>query len=141
MSKNSDRRRSLGAAALLAAGSAALIGQAHAQYTGPSAQPAAGAGAIAVPTATPHATTVEQALAAPDDATAVIEGFIVNKLKHEHYTFRDAAGKTIEIDLDDKYLPPGQVINDKTRVRITGEVDRHRFRPNDIDVKRIEILR
>lgn len=110
-----------------------------AQYTGPSAA-AATTGSIAVPSVTANVSTVEQALAAPDDAVAVIEGFIVNRLKHEHYTFRDDAGKTIEIDLDDKYLPPGRQINDKTRVRITGEVDRHRFRANDIDVKRIEIL-
>lgn len=141
MPGKSDPLRSFAAAALLIAGSGALVGQAQAQYTGPSAQPAAAGGTIAVPAAMPHAVTVEQALAAPDDATAVIEGFIINKLRHEHYTFRDDAGKTIEIDLDDKYLPPGQVINDRTRVRITGEVDRHRFRPNDIEVKRIEIVR
>jgi uncharacterized protein (TIGR00156 family) len=110
-----------------------------AQYTGPSGGVAT-TGSVNVPSVTSHVSTVERALVAPDDAVAVIEGYIVNRLKHEHYTFRDDSGKTIEIDLDDKYLPPGRQIDDKTRVRITGEVDRHRFRPNDIDVKRIEIL-
>ncbi|AVF41105.1 YgiW/YdeI family stress tolerance OB fold protein [Pandoraea apista] len=115
------------------------VAPAIAQYTGPTASPAT-TGSVMVPSVASHVTTVEQALVAPDDAVAVIEGFIVNRLKHEHYTFRDDAGRTIEIELDDKYLPPGRQITDTTRVRITGEVDRHRFRPNDIDVKRIEIL-
>lgn len=110
-----------------------------AQYTGPAAS-AATTGSVVVPSVTSNVSTVEHALVAPDDAVAVIEGYIVNRLKHEHYTFGDDTGKTIEIELDDKYLPPGRQITDKTRVRITGEVDRHRFRPSDIDVKRIEIL-
>lgn len=110
-----------------------------AQYMGPSAG-AATTGSVVVPSAMPHVATVGQALAAPDDAMTVIEGYIVNRLKHEHYTFRDDTGRTIEIELDDKYLPPGRQINDKTRVRISGEVDRHLYRPNDIDVKHIEIL-
>ena len=110
-----------------------------AQYMGPSAG-AATTGSVVVPSAMPHVATVAQALAAPDDAMAVIEGYIVNRLKHEHYTFRDDTGRTLVIELDDKYLPPGQQINDKTRVRITGEVDRHHLRANDIDVTRIDIL-
>ncbi|MDR3399715.1 MAG: NirD/YgiW/YdeI family stress tolerance protein [Pandoraea sp.] len=135
-SKNTRLKPLLCAAAFFGVLSAA---PAIAQYTGPSGG-AATTGSVNVPSMASHVSTVEQALVAPDDAVAVIEGYIVNRLKHEQYTFRDDAGKTIEIDLDDKYLPPGRQINDKTRVRITGEVDRHRFRPNDIDVKRIEIL-
>ncbi|VVE11335.1 YgiW/YdeI family stress tolerance OB fold protein [Pandoraea terrigena] len=110
-----------------------------AQYVGPSAGTAM-TGSVVVPSAMPHIATIGQALNAPDDAMAVIEGYIVNRLRHEHYTFRDDTGRTIVIELDDKYLPPGHQINDKTRVRITGEVDRHHLRANDIDVKRIEIL-
>ncbi|BDD94013.1 NirD/YgiW/YdeI family stress tolerance protein [Pandoraea sp. XJJ-1] len=110
-----------------------------AQYMGPAASVAT-TGSVVVPSAMPHVATVGQALAAPDDAMTVIEGYIVNRLRHEHYTFRDDTGRTIVIELDDKYLPPGHQINDKTRVRITGEVDRHHLRANDIDVKRIDIL-
>ncbi|WP_058378355.1 YgiW/YdeI family stress tolerance OB fold protein [Pandoraea norimbergensis] len=128
--------------AMLLASAAALgalsATPAIAQYTGPGAPPAA---AVAVPSVMPSVVSVQQALSAPDDSQAVIEGFIVNRIKHEHYTFRDDAGHTIEIELDDKYLPPGVKIDDKTRVRITGEVDRHRHRPSDIDVKRLEIIR
>ena len=110
-----------------------------AQYTGQTTG-AATTGGVVVPSFAPQISTVAQALTAHDDAPAVIEGYIVNRLKHEHYTFRDDTGRTIEIELDDKYLPPGRQINDKTRVRISGEVDRHLYRPNDIDVKHIEIL-
>lgn len=125
----------LAAAATVAALSAT---PASAQYTGPGA-PAAGS--TIGPAVMPGVTNVQQALSAPDDSQAIIEGFIVNRIKHEHYTFRDDAGHTIEIELDDKYWPQGVKIDDKTRVRITGEVDRHRHRPSDIDVKRLEIVR
>lgn len=135
MSKKSDRRMTLSIAAALVAVGLAATGPAHAQVNVPSS-----GGSVAVPTVGQHVTTVEQALAASRDLDVVLEGYIVNKLKHEHYTFRDATGKTIEIELDDKYLPPGREINDKTHVRIWGEVDTHRLKPNDIDVKRIEII-
>ncbi|WP_353189376.1 NirD/YgiW/YdeI family stress tolerance protein [Pandoraea pnomenusa] len=135
MSKKSDRRMTLSIAAALVAAGLATAAPAHAQVNVPSA-----GGSVAVPSASPRVATVEQALAASKDLEVVLEGYIVNKLKHEHYTFRDATGKTIEIELDDKYLPPGREINDKTHVRIWGEIDTHRLKPNDIDVKRIEII-
>lgn len=125
----------------LAVGSVALIGQAHAQYTGPAPRSAAPSGRVVVTAIAPHISTVEQALTAWDESIVVIEGQIVNKIRHEHYTFRDDAGKSIEIELDDKYLPPGQVIDETTRVRLTGEVDQNSFRPSEIDVKRIEIIK
>ncbi|AKC71013.1 YgiW/YdeI family stress tolerance OB fold protein [Pandoraea oxalativorans] len=111
----------------------------HAQINVPQAGTTAG-GTVAVPTVMPRAVTVEQALKAPKDMEAVIEGHIVNRIKHEHYTSQDPSG-TIEIELDDKYLPKGQQITPETLVRITGEVDTHRMKPNDIDVKRIDIVK
>ncbi|VVD64772.1 YgiW/YdeI family stress tolerance OB fold protein [Pandoraea anhela] len=138
MSKKSDRRLTLALAASLLAGGGFLSAPAQAQINVPQAGATAG-GSVAVPAAMPRATTVEQALKAPKDMEAVIDGHIINKLKPEHYTFQDASG-TIEIELDDKYLPPGRQITEKTRVRIIGEVDTHRMKANDIDVKRIEIL-
>ncbi len=137
MSIKSNRFAFLPVAAALIAGAFAFGSPAQAQVNVPSAS---AGGTVAVPAVMPRAVTVEQALAAPKDVEAVIEGYIVNKLKHEHYNFRDAAGKTIEIELDDKHLPPGREITEKTHVRIWGEVDKHRLKPNDIDVKRIEII-
>ncbi|MCI3208368.1 MULTISPECIES: NirD/YgiW/YdeI family stress tolerance protein [Pandoraea] len=138
MSKKSDRRLTLALAASLIAGGAALSVPAQAQINVPQAGGTAG-GTIAVPAVMPRAVTVEQALKAPKDMEAVIEGHIVNQLKHEHYTFKDASG-TIEVEIDDKYLPTGRQITDKTLIRIIGEVDTHRMKPNDIDVKRIEFV-
>ena len=136
MLKKSNRRVVvLPIAVVLMAGILAAATSAVAQVNAPVA-----GSDVAAPTVMPRAVTVEQALATPKDLEAVIEGYIVNRLKHEHYTFRDAAGKTIEIELGDKHLPPGREINDKTRVRIFGEVDFHRVKSNDIDVKRVEIL-
>lgn len=109
-----------------------------AQYTGPQAAGPAGA-AVNVPSAHPVISSVADALKAAKDAQVSLDGRIVNRIKHEHYTFEDATGR-IEIELDDKLLPPGVQINEKTRVRITGEVDRHRMRANDIDVKHFEVL-
>ncbi|UVA77498.1 NirD/YgiW/YdeI family stress tolerance protein [Pandoraea commovens] len=139
MSKKSERRLSLAVAASLIAGGVMLSAPAHAQINVPQAGTTAG-GSVAVPSAMPRAVTVEQALKAPKDMEAVIEGHIVNRIKHEHYTFQDASG-SIEIELDDKYLPTGQQITPQTLVRIFGEVDTHRMKPNDIDVKRIEIVK
>jgi uncharacterized protein (TIGR00156 family) len=113
-----------------------VVMPAYAQYTGPTTTPAP---AVNVPMASSTVASVKDALTAPDDTYVVLEGFILNRLRHEHYTFSDATGK-IEIELDDKYLPAGQAIDNKTRVRIAGEVDRHLYRPNDIDVKHIEIV-
>lgn len=135
MSKKSDRRLTLAVVAAMIAGGAVLGAPAHAQINVPQA-----GGTVAVPAAAmSRAVTVEQALKAAKDMEVIIEGRIVNKLKHEHYTLQDATG-TIEIELDDKYLPPGRQITEKTKVRIIGEIDTHRMKPNDIDVKRIEIL-
>ncbi|VVD67668.1 stress-induced protein YgiW [Pandoraea morbifera] len=135
MPRKSNRFAILPLAAALVAGAFVFASPAQAQINVPPA-----GGTVAVPAVMPRAVTVEQALAAPNDVEAVIEGYIVNKLKHEHYTFRDAAGKTIEIELDDKHLPPGREITEKTHVRIWGEVDKHQLKSNDIDVKRIEII-
>jgi uncharacterized protein (TIGR00156 family) len=108
----------------------------QAQYVGSETTPSP---RVNVPLAASSISSVKEALTAPDDTHVVLEGFIVNKLRHKHYTFSDATGK-IEIKLDDKYLPAGQTIDSKTRVRITGEIDRHFQRPNDIEVKHIEMV-
>ena len=101
----------------------ALAGVAAAQgFTGPGA----GAGV----------TTVAQAKQMADDSWVVLEGNIVNKVRHEHYTFQDGSG-SIVVDIDDKYWG-GQTVSPQDRVRIEGEVDREFTRPTEIEVKRIQ---
>ncbi|AKM28977.1 hypothetical protein AB870_00775 [Pandoraea faecigallinarum] len=142
MSKKSERRLTLALAGSLIAAGVMLSAPAQAQINVPQAG-AGGAtgGGVVAPAVMPRAVTVEQALAAKHDLEAVIEGHIVQKeSKHEHYTFRDAAGKTIVVDIDDKYIPTGREITPDTLVRIWGEVDVHRLKPNDIEVKKIEFV-
>ena len=141
MSKKNQRRLTLAAVASLIAAGFALTVPAQAQINVPPAAGATAGGVVAVPSVMPRATSVEQALKAPKHTDVLIEGRIVNKLKHEHYTFQDASGKSIQIELDDKYLPTGVKIDEKTLVRISGVVDTHRMKPNDIDVKHIEIVK
>lgn len=137
MSKQSDRRLLLATAASLIVGGLVFTASTQAQINVPQAT---GSGIVAVPAVMPRALSVDQALKAPKDTDVAIEGRIINKLKHEHYTFQDASNLTIEIELDDKYLPPGRQITEKTLIRIIGVVDTHRMKPNDIDVKRVEFV-
>ncbi|VVE61487.1 stress-induced protein YgiW [Pandoraea captiosa] len=141
MSKKSDRRLTLALAGSLIAAGVMLGAPAHAQINVPQAGAPGTGGSVAAPTVMPRAVTVEQALAAKQDIEAVIEGYIVQKeSKHEHYTFRDASGKTIIIEIDDKYVPSGREITPQTLIRIWGEVDVHHRKPNDIDVKKVEFV-
>lgn len=111
-------------------------------YRGPDNAPQQHRGAIASggyagPSNVSAVTTVAEALKADDDAPVVLEGYVTQRVAHEKYEFSDASGKIL-IEIDDKDWPAGQVISDTTKVRIFGEVDRHRFRPTDIDVDRIQ---
>lgn len=78
--------------------------------------------------------TVAQAKKAYDDTPVELTGYIVKKIGHEKYTFKDKTGQIrVEID-DDEWR--GVTVNAKTRVRIVGEVDKDR-NGTEIDVKYI----
>ncbi|KAA0949068.1 MULTISPECIES: NirD/YgiW/YdeI family stress tolerance protein [unclassified Pseudomonas] len=99
---------------------AALAG---AGYTGPGAQ---------------SVVTVAGAQAASDDTPVVLQGHIVSRLKdHEKYEFKDTTG-TIAVEIDDEDLPPVP-FNEKTQVKLTGEVDKG-LMSREIDVDRVEII-
>ncbi len=91
------------------------------------------------PSAREHANnTVREALNAKDDQEMALEGFIVNHLRKDKYTFRDKTGSiVIEIDKEDLYNID---IDDKTRVRIIGEVDKD-FSETTFDVDFIRIIK
>lgn len=110
-------------ALLVFAGTIAALA-AHAEYTGPAAAPVI--------------TTVAAAQKADDDAQVLLEGSITRRLSHEHYEFQDATG-TIHVEIDDKLLP-AQKFDQKSVVRLGGQVDRDR-NSREIDVKRFDILR
>lgn len=90
------------------------------------------------PSESARITTVEQALKAGDDSHVTLEGKITKRLtKDERYEFTDSTGTiVVEIDKDEW---PAQVIDDKTRVRLTGEIDRD-FNSVEVDVDRVEVI-
>lgn len=92
----------------------------QAQYVGPSS--------------IPSYNTVETILENPiDDMPVVLDGFIIKKVGKEKYIFTDGTGE-IRIDLDNKYLP-GQTFDDKTKVRIRGEVEKDFLQSPEIDIE------
>lgn len=90
-------------------------------YTGPGAQ------AI---------NSVAAAQEAGDDAHVVLQGHITRKLGDEKYEFKDSTG-TITVEIDDEDLPP-VAFDDKTQVKLTGEVDKG-LMSRGIDVDLVEI--
>ncbi len=97
---------------------------ASAQFVGPTAQGT---------TTNPNGiTSVKAAQDLRDDTKVTMEGNIVQSMGHEKYLFKDATGEImIEIDDDDWY---GLKVTPEDTVIIKGEVDRHTFKPTDIDV-------
>ncbi|AMR65657.1 MULTISPECIES: YgiW/YdeI family stress tolerance OB fold protein [Pseudomonadaceae] len=90
-------------------------------YTGPGAQ---------------ASNSVLAAQAAGDDAHVVLQGHITRKLGDEKYEFKDSTG-TITVEIDDEDLPP-VAFDDKTLVKLTGEVDKGLLQ-REVDVDRLEI--
>ena len=88
------------------------------------------------PGATPQVTTVAAALEAADDTHVVLEGQIVKRLQDELYEFKDATG-TIQVEIDDEDLPQ-VAFDDKTKVKLTGEVDKGMMK-REIDVDLVEV--
>lgn len=81
-----------------------------------------------------NANTVAQAKKAYDDAYVSLNGYIVQKVGDEKYTFKDSTGQ-IRVEIDDD-LWGGLTATPKTRVTIYGQVDKDNGR-TEIDVKRI----
>ena len=80
---------------------------------------------------------MKAALEAADDTPVVLQGTIVKRIKGDIYEFRDATG-SMKVEIDDEDFPPME-INDKTRVKLTGEVDRDLV-GREIDVEFVEVI-
>jgi uncharacterized protein (TIGR00156 family) len=66
--------------------------------------------------------TVEEVKTLPDDAPVVLQGYILNHIRSDHYTFQDDSGSiTVEID-DDEWRE--LIVSPSDKVEIRGEVDR-----------------
>lgn len=69
------------------------------------------------------------------DALVKIEGYIVRQINSDTYEFRDKTG-IIQLEIDRKRLP-NKPFDDKTALRVIGEVDYDLLRPVEIDVKEV----
>ena len=87
------------------------------------------------PGATSQITTFAAALEASDDAPVVLQGQIVRRIKGDIYEFKDATG-TMKVEIDDEDWPP-QAVDDKAKVKLTGEVDRD-LMGREVDVEFVE---
>ena len=92
-------------------------------YTGPGAQPV---------------TTVAAAKDAADDTPVVLQGYVTKKINNDDkYEFKDNSG-TITVEIDNEDLP-ATPFNEKTKVKITGQVEKH-LMSREVDVDLVEIV-
>ncbi len=86
----------------------------------------------------PAVVSVAAATAAADDAHVTVRGEIVDVLRREHYVLADASGR-VEIEIDDDLMRPEDV-RVGLRVEVTGEVERDRDEPVEIEAERVTML-
>ena len=88
---------------------------------------------------TSEMTTVKTVLkSGKDDQWVALEGKIVERIKGDHYRFRDATG-VIEVEIDD-HVFKGQKVTPDTLIRIEGEVDSELVGDNKVDVERLTVI-
>ncbi|KEQ13977.1 YgiW/YdeI family stress tolerance OB fold protein [Endozoicomonas numazuensis] len=112
--------------AFLAASTIALTtGNAFAEYTGPGS--------------TPKISDVASINKNPIDDTQVeLTGYLTKKIDKETYLFSDGKD-SIQVEIDSEDLPHVS-INEKTQVKISGEVEAGSFETTEIEVEKISII-
>lgn len=112
---------------LIALGASALFGaSATAQYVGT--------------TTVPTYRSVADVLKNPvDDAPVTLEGTISKQLGKKKYMFTDGTAE-IRIEVDRKHLP-ATPFDEKTRVRIQGDIEKDFMQSPEIDVKDLAIVK
>ena len=85
-------------------------------------------------------TTVKQVLDnGRDDQMVVLEGNLINQVRNDKYTLRDATG-TIVVEIDDRIFA-GQRVDSNTKVRVEGEIDTENMTPNEAEAPRLTVIR
>lgn len=85
-------------------------------------------------------TTVKQVLDnGRDDQMVVLEGNLINQVRSDKYTLRDATG-TIVVEIDDRIFA-GQRVDSNTKVRVEGEIDTEIMKPNEVEAHRLTVIR
>lgn len=117
-------RKTTLALATLVAAATLTPSTSHAQYTGPSADPAY--------------KSVADVLKNPvDDKEVLLTGKILRKVSNEKYIFSDGKDE-IRVEIDNEILPV-TAIDDKTTVEIRGEIEKDFMESPEIDVDTITI--
>lgn len=102
-----------------------MTAAAFAQYVGPST--------------TPAYRSVADVLKSPTDGAPVaFEGYIVRQVGKEKYIFSDRISE-IRIEIDQKHFP-ATPINENTKVRIRGEIEKDFLESPEIDVEFLAVI-
>ena len=81
--------------------------------------------------------TVKQLLATGvKDQIVTLTGKIVRHTGGENYIFADETGE-IKVEIDKKYFPAQQTIDEHTKVKIVGEYEKKHFKKNEVEVKQM----
>jgi len=117
----------------LAAGYTGPGGNGHNGHNGHKAQ-----SSYTGPNAVTTASTVAEAMKAADDSPAVLTGYITQRLRKNHYEFKDDSG-TIQVEVDNRAWP-AQPISETTKVRLYGEVEHKKWGGREVEVDRVELV-
>lgn len=110
---------------LTASAIALTSGTAFAEFTGPGA--------------TPAAKDVVTIMSEPvDDMRVTLTGNLVEQIDNETYLFNDGT-ESIRVEIDSEDFPAVK-IDEKTQVRIQGEVEAGTFENTEIEVDQISII-
>jgi len=82
--------------------------------------------------------TVASVNSMQDDEKITLEGYLVKKIRSEHYIFRDASGE-IEVEIDNEDFK-GVKVTPETKIRLVGEVDMDRT-STTVDVDSVEVVK
>lgn len=119
--------------AVVTALGAGIALSAHAQYQGPGSRAAKAA------QHGPISNVADVLKHGRDDQRVTLTGHVVKKVGWEKYLFRDSTGE-IRIEIDDDVMPT-EPFDDKTKVEISGEVEKDFLRSVEIDVKAMRLLK
>lgn len=102
-----------------------FVPSAAAQYVGPSP--------------TPTYTSVSDVLKNPiDDHPVTLDGYLIKKVGKKKYLFSDGSAE-IQVEIDRKHFP-STPISEKTKVRISGEVEKDVMKSPEIDVDHLTVI-
>lgn len=89
------------------------------------------------PGSAPSTVTVKSVSDMDDETVVTLEGYIVKKTKSEHYLFKDDSDE-INVEIDDADFR-GIKVTPKTKIRITGEIDKD-WTSISIEVDHLELV-